>query len=58
MNIICRYPTDEYNRVWEPVIPTSLIPVQADFFSLLYTTVEYPPKSAITDVVRAPNLTD
>ena len=58
MGWICRYPTDEYNRIWKPMIPTGLIPVVADFYSLYYTTVEYPPTSAIIQAVRAPNPTD
>eukprot|EP00261_Vitis_vinifera_P035001 XP_019076244.1 PREDICTED: probable LRR receptor-like serine/threonine-protein kinase At1g05700 [Vitis vinifera] len=55
---IIGYPTDEYNRIWKPMIPTGLIPVVADFYSLYYTTVEYPPTSAIIQAVRAPNPTD
>ena len=40
------------------MIPASLIPVQADFKSLISTTDDYPPESAITDAVIAQNKID
>lgn len=58
MGLICRYPTDEYNRIWEPMTPKGLNPALADFYSLHNASAEDPPVSAILHAVSALSPTD
>ncbi|XWS28895.1 hypothetical protein CRYUN_Cryun25bG0111100 [Craigia yunnanensis] len=44
---ILGYPDDKYNRIWEPLIPSGLESVTANFTSLDVTSVNVPPDSAI-----------
>ena len=53
-----RYPDDKYNRIWEPLIPSGLDSVTANFTSLDVTSVNVPPDSAIIQAVQAPSSTD
>ncbi|WRX32722.1 Malectin-like domain - like 10 [Theobroma cacao] len=55
---ILGYPDDKYNRIWEPMIPSGLEPVTANFTSLDVTCVNAPPDSAIITAVHAPSSTD
>ncbi|XVF05586.1 hypothetical protein REPUB_Repub05bG0185400 [Reevesia pubescens] len=55
---ILGYPDDKYNRIWEPLIPSGLEPVTANFTSLDVTSVDVPPDSAIIQAVQAPSSTD
>lgn len=50
----CSYPEDRLNRIWVPMTPQDLNAVKANFTTLDYTTVNYPPDEAIIHAVESP----
>ncbi|KAF8397572.1 hypothetical protein HHK36_016492 [Tetracentron sinense] len=52
------YPDDNYKRIWDPLNPSGLIPVTADFTSLISSTVDDPPEKGLLKAVEAENPTD
>ncbi|KAK2997151.1 hypothetical protein RJ639_025462, partial [Escallonia herrerae] len=52
------YPTDSYNRIWEPAIPPETVARTADTTILYNTTVEHRPHSAIFDAIESSSSTN
>ncbi|KDP44167.1 hypothetical protein JCGZ_05634 [Jatropha curcas] len=56
--LILGYPDDRLNRIWKPMTPSGLDPVEANFTSLYFTTVNEPPETAIVRAVESPYYTE
>ncbi|KAK2987723.1 hypothetical protein RJ640_015388 [Escallonia rubra] len=57
-DVILGYPTDSYNRIWEPAIPPETVARIADTTVLHNTTAEHPPHSAIFDAIESSSSTN
>ncbi|KAK3024461.1 hypothetical protein RJ639_043182, partial [Escallonia herrerae] len=57
-DVILGYPTDSYNRIWEPAIPPEMVARTANTTILYSTTVEHPPHSAIFDAIESSSSTN
>ncbi|XP_058111156.1 uncharacterized protein At1g24485-like [Magnolia sinica] len=53
-----RYPDDEYDRFWDPAIPTGYKTVTADYPSLNQSVDDDPPLTVIKTAIEAPSPSD